>query len=340
MQRCTIERAARRGFTLVELLVVIAIIAILIGLLLPAVQRVREAANRATCANNLHQIGLAVLTYEQTYGAIPPSRNLFSYVGEGPELLVANDDEPDDDENFSGTWAVYILPFLEQQDLYNLWQLQPLSTDTAPYAVDFAQQSAAAVQTPVKTYFCPSRRTPSTAPTLSSTAAGLVPGTGGSIDGDSQPGALGDYAANIGTTGNDYFTATINPEVPNGPFQLGWGLQGVTLIQITDGLSSTILVGDKHVYAHGFGQTRYFDNSIYNGDNYWSCTRSGGPQYPISTSIYNHNPFNDWAWGSYHPGVCQFVFGDGHVEAVSNSIDPNTLGYLCQINDGYPIPPY
>src|SRR5262249_12102194 len=92
----------RQGFTLVELLVVIAIIALLIGLLLPAVQRVRESGNRTHCANNIKQLGLALHLYHDTYKVLPPSR-----LGDQ-----------------QATWAVLILPYIEQRNLYDAWDLK------------------------------------------------------------------------------------------------------------------------------------------------------------------------------------------------------------------------
>jgi prepilin-type N-terminal cleavage/methylation domain-containing protein len=162
------DRPGRTGFTLIELLVVIAIISVLIGLLLPAVQRVREAANRISCANNLKQIGLAMHNYHNVHEQLPPSRADAT----GP------------------TWCVYILPEMEQDNLYRQWNMQK------PYN----EQSEIARRTPVKSYFCPSRRTSGSSPTVSQTGDLFVTGTTLTH----YPGALADYAAVIDPIGWDH----------------------------------------------------------------------------------------------------------------------------------------
>ena len=151
----TAQPSCNRGFTLVELLVVIAIIGILIALLLPAVQAARESARRTQCSNNLKQIGVALHSFESTYEAVPPA-----YIG---------------GTGFA-TWAVLILEFMEQSNLY----------EQANVEIQYFAMDESAQKTQVLAYYCPSRRSP---PQLS-------------VDGDGDPGcniphntgALMDYA--------------------------------------------------------------------------------------------------------------------------------------------------
>src|SRR5262245_47373317 len=99
----------RRGFTLIELLVVIAIIAILIGLLVPAVQKIREAANRMKCSNNEKQLALACHNYHDTVGELPPAIQMRNV---GNKVIASG-------QPFGPNWAVLILPYIEQNNLYN-----------------------------------------------------------------------------------------------------------------------------------------------------------------------------------------------------------------------------
>jgi prepilin-type N-terminal cleavage/methylation domain-containing protein len=294
----------RGGFTLIELLVVIAIISILIGLLLPAVQRVREAAARTSCSNNLHQIGLAFSMYHENYGRLPPTRL----------------------SDRHATWAVLILPYIEQGNLYSQWNL----------ANFYYNQSDVARLTPVPIYFCPSRRAAQSAPGHSIT--GDQDDDSGPTLGPFTPGALGDYAVSTGTDNCDGCDCDGN--IFNGPFraiinQYGQSLGYITYTDITDGLSNTFFAGDKHVLIGYFG-CGVLDCSLYNGD-YWMCSsRSAGPNYPIAQKPTDQII----GFGGYHMTVCQFLFGDSSVRAVSNSTNPNILALLANISDGQPIPDY
>jgi prepilin-type processing-associated H-X9-DG protein len=151
---------------------------------------------------------------------------------------------------------------------------------------------------------------------------------------DSLTVSLGDYAASIGTTGFDY-TVTIprGPSVPpNGAFQAG---KGVRFGEITDGLSSTLLVGDKHVPRGGEGDFPW-DCGIYDGHNPACSTRAAGSGFPLAESWDDAG----WEFGSRHPGQCQFVFADGSVHLLQNSINPVVLGLLAQRDDGQVVPDY
>jgi prepilin-type N-terminal cleavage/methylation domain-containing protein len=308
--RC-IVRNRWSAFTLIELLVVIAIIAILIGLLLPAVQKVREAANRVRCANHLKQIGLAIHNYHDQYQRLPPA-------GIGADGEV--------------TWAVLILPFLEQGNLYRQWDLSLEYT--------YYRHPASVVGAQVPVYYCPSRRSP---PQFSITGYTRSPWGG-------YPGALGDYATSGGNT-----TQVLNdPRLALGPLVysdtifdkpnnriVSWQSR-TSFASVTDGLSNTLLIGEKHVRPTEFGKETEGDNSIYNDDNTLTLARFAGRETPgpidrplASSPTDNYRP--EERFGSYHLGVCQFVLCDGTVRAIQNSIDIETLTRLAVRNDGLPV---
>jgi len=312
----------RSGFTLIELLVVIAIIAVLIALLMPAVQKVREAANRATCTNNLKQIGLACLNYEGERGTLPTSRDVsVPYPGEITELRTPNTVEPDNDEgpgNGLDTWSGEILPYLEQKTLYDGFiQTQPYTSQPLEF-----------IQTSAPVYFCPTRRTMGSAGTATGGTAVTDP-----VTGQTGRGALGDYAASIGTTGDDYYNG--NGVAPNGAITLGEAGKGNRLKEILDGTSNTIMIGEKAVGFKNMTKASQ-DCSIYDAAYYLCHCRGLGLSYPLASSINDTNLY----FGSWHMSVCQFVFCDGSVHTLSVGLDLQVLDDLANIADGNVMQPY
>jgi prepilin-type N-terminal cleavage/methylation domain-containing protein len=305
----------RLAFTLIELLVVIAIIAILIGLLLPAVQKVRDAAARMECSNHLKQIGLAIHGFHDTRKFLPPK-------------LIAPQIAPLANIDSHATWAVVILPHLEQDNVFKLWDLKK----------PFSLQIPAAVQAQIPTYHCPGRPTQ-----ILST-------------GDPQPGGIGDYACVAGSNnGNGMFmdgSYTSAPDANGIPMVLTWKGQ-LNLQTIPDGTSNTLMVGEKHIRPNSL-RGKSEDRSIFAGNDN-NFRRMAGWQtnaFPIDTANPPANirplmPPTEQAhslanssFGGPHSGVCLFVFGDGSVRNLSLSTDPLILTLLAARQDAQVIPSY
>jgi len=301
------ERAA---FTLIELLVVIAIIAILMSLLLPAVQQAREASRRTQCGNNLKQIGLGIHNFENINLTLPSSRM-------GPQ---------------HATWFVQIMPYIEEQGLYNLWNIADTYYDQ--------QTDAQTIAVPI--FSCPSRR-----PAMLSTQFEIS--STGIPDSLQHPGVCGDYAGN----GGQFVNAIVDNPACHGAMcqaqaQVVNNLVVTTqplvrLLNFKDGTSNTFLVGEKHVPQIMFGQSgpSWGDGAIYNGDFPRNFSRIAGlPKLNLGQGPDDLNGPWHCKFGSYHPGVCQFLFTDGHLAILNNATDMTVLNRLAVRDDGQPVSGY
>ncbi len=310
MPRLSWKRRSEKAFTLIELLVVIAIIAVLIGLLLPAVQKVRESASRAQCSNNLHQIGLALHNYQSVYNRLPPLMSLdpvsAAYVN-GPVL-----------------WT--ILPFMEQNNLY-------MAGNGCPY-IPILQNGGPAwrmgCEYPQKSYLCPSD--------ASGPDDGLWSVTGD--PNDAGKWQFGNYAANFqvfgypGAGDNNVTNMKGNPNLDS---------------SFLDGTSNTILFAEKarvcmesyaSLWAHGYWCVNYMALFAYGTADgtrgYTAGDTEGGPAIPGTVgpaSKFQVRPPYGTADPSRastaHTATMNVGLGDGSVRALSDAIDPLTWWYLC-----------
>jgi prepilin-type N-terminal cleavage/methylation domain-containing protein len=289
-----------RGFTLIELLVVIAIIAILIGLLLPAVQKVREAAARIQCTNNLKQLGVAVNNCNDTYQVLPPagaSNNAWNG-------LVANTSSPY--YNKTGAFFFHLLPFIEQDSLYNSIISQGGNVTTATV------NGASAYNVIVKAYRCPSDASPGG-------SSGL-----GNPAGPDATWAVSNYGVNylvfgIPAAGNQEGSARIPAT-----FQ--------------DGTSNTVIFGERYGQ---YGSTPYSSLWANSGEpwkpqicnpmptkGYVACPLfQVRPTYPSATDYHGGGQAG-------HTGGMNVGLGDGSVRSVSSGVSATTWAYACDPQDG------
>jgi prepilin-type N-terminal cleavage/methylation domain-containing protein len=298
----------RRAFTLIELLVVIAIIGVLIGLLLPAVQAIREAAARTQCANNLKQLALACHNHDSQYGQLPTGGWGWSWNG---------DPDRGYDHRQPGGWGFNILPFIEQNNLYTLGAGLPP-----------AQKQAAIAQrisTPLRLFNCPSRRPFQAWPNGDNhTYWDCTPVT--------QLGRM-DYAANIGDQQIDqYFDgppSLAQGDDPTYPWPSTLGLSGVifqrsewSLLDIKHGTSNTFLIGEKYLNPDSY--TTGLDAA--DNENLYAGFDNDNSRCTVSPPLRDLRGYADtFRFGSAHPAGLNMALCDGSVQLISYTVDPQVF---------------
>jgi prepilin-type N-terminal cleavage/methylation domain-containing protein/prepilin-type processing-associated H-X9-DG protein len=334
-------RKDRRAFTLIELLVVIAIIAILIGLLLPAVQKIREAANRMKCSNNMKQIGLGLHNYNDVNGQLPPA-----VIATIPTLLatptVAMQGSAAQLDMIGPNWMILLLPFIEQDNLFNLY-----STSIQNYRQGINDQNWRNIRNQrIPIYVCPSD--PFAATPFSNT--NVVSTTGwfrGSYGANSGPGTP-DNEAN-GNSPTYGVAGGLGNYTAGGVMCINFG-DSIAQLSVEDGTSNTVIVNHlragptasdvRGVWALGLvGASHTGGNAIgdcYTPNDTGCCSddvRGCTDRPDIAMGCWNGN-FGQGQARAAHPSGVNALMGDGSVRFVRSTIDARTWFWMISRNDG------
>jgi prepilin-type N-terminal cleavage/methylation domain-containing protein len=317
-------RINRPGFTLIELLVVIAIIAILIGLLLPAVQSVREQGIRTQCKNNLKQIGIALQNYHGQIGNFPAG--YVSDLQPGTDPSQQNGNCTWNEIGPGWGWGAYLLDYIEESSLarqlnFNLDIKDPVN--------------AAGRNVRVKTFICPSEPRPDSFAVVDGNGNPLVDGNGQTIT-VAHSGYVAMNGAPNGVTSDAYDN--------NGAFIRERGLR---IPEISDGLSTTLFIGERCTNMSNTTWVGAVQGAVVPDLRYPDLPSQLGSAEGDSALILAHgstthlpnNPLvvDADATASFHIAGVNFLMGDGSVQIINNSIDPNTYQALCTRNGSEPV---
>jgi prepilin-type N-terminal cleavage/methylation domain-containing protein/prepilin-type processing-associated H-X9-DG protein len=309
MRRSSADRHA--AFTLIELLVVLAIIGVLLALLMSAVQRVREAAARAQCLNNLRQLALAMQDYHDTQGRFPPGQFLGPY-GQGCN-------------SYCWSWLARLLPYVEQT---NLFQQGKVPSQTL--------QSSGIAAWQIKLFLCPSDGSSWGGPrTDAGNLSGFPVGqsnykgvSGANWGADSSLGwpVIDTYWRNRGTNGS-------YDGLDNGDgimFRSDYRV-GVRMLDIKDGTSNTFMLGEDIPALNAWCSWPYANNA------YGTCAIPPNAKPPGGGAFPPSDWPNTWSFRSRHPGGLNFAYADGSVHFITNSIDLSVYRAMATISGGEAI---
>lgn len=303
----------RRAFTLLELLVVLAIIGVLIGLLLPAVMKVREAAARAACTNNLKQLALAVHDYHDSQGSVPCGQFRGPF-GVGPDSRA-------------WSWLARLLPYIEQQNLSQTGGI-PIKT----------LQGSGVLADRVSIFFCPSddavsRGVTERAGNLEGIPVGLTNYKG--VSGDNWGADYQDHLVVLQTDWRNRGTNGSYDGLADGDgmlYRSDW-TRPLRLVAVMDGTSNTFMIGEDVPALNDWCSWPYANNA------YGTCAIPPNVHSP-GGGTYNPNDWqNTWSFRSRHAGGLNFAFADGSVHFIATSIDLGLYRALATVAGGEPVSP-